>query len=268
MLGRAFVRAPPTGWQLHPMRRADLDITDEAAVKRMLRASPWDIVLNCAAFTDVDGAEAQPQVVERANTTGPDILSKHCANLGIILAHISTDFVFDGRATEPYRETAPTRALSVYGDTKLQGERAIARHSGQHLIVRTAWLYDHDARCFPNTIIELAKHRDQLSVVDDQTGSPTYAPHLVTGIARALHAQARGVLHLAGSGAVTRYNFTKALLSASEIDIEMGTAKSADFPSPATRPAYSALASNHPCGIQLPPWQDGVTAFVKRRTDR
>jgi dTDP-4-dehydrorhamnose reductase len=266
LLGRAFATHTPTGWTLLPRTRADLDITDPDAVAAALDDNPIDLVVNCAAYTEVDQAESDSEAAYRANVIGPSLVAKCCCERNILLVHISTDFVFDGRALHPYNEGDAIGPLSVYGQTKSDGEQAVAAAQPDHLIVRTAWLYGDEGACFPRTVLRLARERGALSVVDDQVGSPTYAPHLVDGIAVAIGAGARGVLHLAGSGQVTRLDFAAALLTATGVSADLSPAKTADFPAAAQRPAFSALSSNHDCGVRLSSWQSGVAAFADQES--
>ncbi len=262
LLGKAFVTAPPTGWAVHPFTRAALDITDPQAVAYHLDAADFDLVVNCAAFTAVDEAQNNTEAAWLVNREGPRIIAEACSERNILLVHISTDFVFDGQQNEPYTEQDTPNPLSVYGETKLLGEAAIASIHDNHLIVRTAWLYGHDAPCFASSILNKARKTGSLQVVDDQFGSPTYAPHLVQGIAAAVAYGGRGILHLAGSGTSSRIALAQALIQATGMQTHIEPVKTSHFPAPAQRPAYSALGSTHPCGVQLASWQNGVYAYA------
>lgn len=266
MLGRAFQAGCPSGWCIDPRPRTALDVCDPHSVRTALVNARPEVIINCAAFTDVDGAESAPEAAERANALGPQVLAAEASAAGVLLVHISTDFVFDGRAEEPYPEGASPLPVSVYGSSKLAGEEAIRSSGAEHLIVRTSWLYGDDGPSFPATMLRLAA-RGSLRVVDDQTGSPTYAPHLVAGVARALAKNARGTLHLAGHGSATRFDFARALFLETGVAVEMARARTEDFPSAARRPAYSVLGSSHPCAVQLPPWRQGLEAYARQLED-
>jgi len=184
--------------QLIALERRELDITDPAAVREALRRHRPELVLNAAAYTRVDGAESEPEAAFAVNAEGPRHLAKASAAGGIALLHMSTDYVFDGTANCPYDESAPANPRSVYGASKLAGEQAVREHNPRHLIVRTAWLYHTVGHNFPTTMLALAG-RGEVRVVDDQRGSPTYAPHLTAAIARLIESGAAGIYHLAGT---------------------------------------------------------------------
>ena len=264
LLGSTFQAHVPAHWHLECRDKTGLDIRDEAAVRAELALLQPDLLLNCAAYTQVDLAETEVDAAMTLNATAAGVLAQATESLGIPLVHISTDFVFDGKTDTAYAESHPTAPLSVYGHTKRIGENAVRTANPNHLIVRTAWLYGDRPPGFPHLLLRLAE-RGRLKVVTDQVGSPTYAPHLVAGIVAAVEAGARGTLHLAGSGECTRWTWAETLMQACDISIPIDTARSSDFPTPAQRPARSVLVSEHPSGIQLPPWQDGIRDFVARR---
>jgi len=264
LLGSSFQAHAPGHWQLLCRGKTELDIRDLQAIRKELAASQPQVLINCAAYTQVDQAESEVDSAMVLNATAPGLLAQATAEAGIPLVHISTDFVFDGAKTEAYRESDAVGPLSVYGHTKRIGENAVRAANPDHLVVRTAWLYGDRPPGFPHLLLRLAD-RGRLKVVTDQRGSPTYAPHLVLAIVAALESGARGTLHLAGSGACTRWEWAQTLMKAAQIDIPIDTATSADFPTPAERPANSVLGSEHTSGVGLPDWQDGVQAFVDRR---
>jgi dTDP-4-dehydrorhamnose reductase len=264
LLGSTFQEHAPAHWELLCRGKTELDVCDLQGIRDELASSQADVLINCAAYTQVDQAESEVDSAMVLNATAPGLLAQATAEVGIPLVHISTDFVFDGAKTEAYRESDGTGPLSVYGHTKRIGENAVRAANPDHLVVRTAWLYGDRAPGFPHLLLRLAV-RGRLKVVTDQKGSPTYAPHLVAGIVAALESGARGTIHLAGSGACTRWEWAHALMKAVQIDIPIDTATSADFPTPAERPANSVLDSEHACGVRLPDWQEGVQDFVDRR---
>ena len=261
LLGRAFVRHAPTSWNLWPQSHSDLDITEPDQLDRMMKEYRPDAIINCAAYTDVDGAETNRSQAHSINSNGAKHLAQVTHKYDVALVHISTDFVFDGRTDRPYTEDNHPNPLSVYGHTKRQGEEEIEQHNPNHLIVRTAWLYGDDGNTFPQKLMGWAK-QSEVRVAEDQTGSPTYAPHLVAGISACMEHGAKGLVHLAGSGQTTRSQWAQALFDSLDMDIIVQPVPSSTFKTAATRPLFSALSSVHPCGIQLPDWKVGVSAFT------
>ncbi|MEU6563636.1 dTDP-4-dehydrorhamnose reductase [Nocardia nova] len=258
-LGRALVARAPEAVALG---RADLDITDADAVAAAVR--PGDVVLNCAAYTAVDAAESDRAAALAVNATGPAILAARCRETGARLVHISTDYVFDGTADRPYEPADPTGPASVYGSTKLAGEHAVLQADPRATIVRTAWVYTGDRGDFVATMRRLEAERDTISVVDDQIGSPTYAPDLAAGLLELVARQAYpGIVHAAGAGAVSRFELARAVFAGLGADPErVRPCGTADFPSPARRPAYSALSNRSWIAAGLTPlreWREALT---------
>ena len=263
MLATRLQAEIPAGWSLICMSRSHLDICHREAIADAIQTVQPDVLINCAAYTQVDRAEDDVEAAMRANGTGPAILAEACSDADLPLVHISTDFVFDGHKNAPYLESDATHPLSVYGHTKRVGEEAIRRLTDKHLIVRTAWLYDDEPPGFPHLLIRLSQN-GQLRVVTDQIGSPTYAPHLAQGLFQAIQSKARGTLHLAGTGQTTRWMWANKLVELAGIQVPVHEARSTDFPTAAQRPASSSLSSAHPCGIQLPSWEEGLRCFVEQ----
>ena len=229
-----------------------------------------DIVVNAAAHTAVDRAESEPDVAFRANAEAPQAIAEACARGGIRLVHYSTDYVFDGRATRPYREDDPTAPASVYGASKLAGEEAIRASGASHLILRTAWVYAAHGRNFLRTMLRLAGERDELGVVADQSGTPTSAA-LIAGVTAQVLAQPvvrSGTWHLTATGATSWHGFAEAIVQGAHARgliarmPRVSPIATADYPTPAARPAYSVLdcsALQRDFGIALPTWQDGLS---------
>ena len=259
-LGRSL-RAALAGRDVVATDQAELDVTRPDEVEAVLAAHRPDVVLNAAGYTAVDRAESEPEAAFLLNETGPRNLARATSRLGITLVHVSTDYVFDGEAREPYDERATPHPLSVYGASKLAGERAVREENPRHYVVRTAWLYHEQGKNFPLTILELAR-KGPLRVVDDQRGSPTYAPHLAEAILRLVETGAFGIWHLAGSGETSWYELTVELLRRAGIDAPVTPVATSEFPRPAPRPAYAVLTSIREPRLSLPPWQEGVAAFV------
>jgi len=260
MLGQdAVERLGEGGHEAVATDRDTLDITDPAAVRAALAG--FDVVLNCAAYTAVDDAEAHEDLAALINATGPAVLATATAAAGVRLVQISTDYVFDGAATEPYREDAPLAPQSAYGRTKAAGERAVRESGGNHLIVRTAWLYGARGPCFPKTIARLALTRDSLSVVDDQIGQPTWTVDVADLVVRLVEAGApAGTYHATSAGAASKHAFAQAIVAAVGKDPAMVEPTTSEaFVLPAARPPYSVLGHGalERIGIEpIGPWQE------------
>ena len=260
-VGRAALRL--LGERGVGLGRAELDVTDPDAVRAAMAEHRPDLVLHCAAWTDVDGAESDRAAAEAVNVRGSRHVAEAARACGARLVVLSTDFVFDGTKREPYVESDPVGPISAYGETKLAGEQAaLAAHPEGTWAVRTAWVYDETDGNFPGLIRRLARERDVLRVVTDQVGSPTYAGHLAPVLVDLPDRIAPGLVHLAGAGAATRLEWAAAVVAAAGLDCRLEPATSDEFPTPARRPAYSVLASERPDAPVLPLWRDGVEACM------
>lgn len=216
-----------------------------------------DLVLHAAAWTDVDGAEADPQGAAAVNVGG----TQHVAELGVPFVTFSTDYVFDGRKRDPYLESDAPSPQSVYGRTKLQGEAVAVEEEAW--IVRSSWLFGWKSRNFVRTMLQLARERDEVAVVDDQRGSPTYVGHLAAA-ARELVELPRGLWHLASAGDCTWAEFAEAIFEDAGIDCRVRRITTAELGRPAPRPAYSVLRSERDGAPELPHWRDGLRACLAR----
>ncbi|MCB0925423.1 MAG: dTDP-4-dehydrorhamnose reductase [Mycobacterium sp.] len=257
------IAARRRGYDVAALTRADLDITDGAAVRGQVRAG--DLVINCAAFTNVDAAEAEPEAARAINASGPGLLAAACASAGAGLVHISTDYVFPGDAGRCYDVGDETGPLGVYGTTKLDGERAVLEALPQAYVVRTSWVYTGGGGSdFVAVMRRLATTTDRvLEVVDDQTGSPTYAADLVSALLEIAAGGVRGpILHAANDGAVSRYQQARAVFAELGADPDRVRPVSSDaVPRPARRPVCSALsmAASVRAGLTpLRPWRDAL----------
>jgi dTDP-4-dehydrorhamnose reductase len=223
-----------------------------------------DAVVNCAAFTDVEGAESAREAALSVNGRGAANVARAAARLGAWTVHISSDYVFDGAKRTPYVESDATGPLSSYGISKLAGEVAVAGEApGAHTIVRSSWLFGAGGPCFPKTILRLARERDELSVVDDQVGCPTFTGHLAPAlVAIAATRRPVGVVHVAGTGHCSWFELASELVARADTACEVKPARTADLGRPAPRPAYSVLASEHADAPELPAWRNGVEAFL------
>jgi dTDP-4-dehydrorhamnose reductase len=244
-----------------PLTKEELDITDFEQVQTVVEELRPDCILNAAAYNNVDGAETNVCLAYAANALGPRNLAVLAAAFDIPLMHVSTDYVFDGCSAVPYHEFDRPNPLSVYGASKLAGEEAIRSLHRRHFIVRTAWLYHTIGRNFPKTITALA-NQPVVRVVNDQVGSPTYAPHLASALARLLDTTVYGTYHLAGQGQATWFELTRELYRQLGIATRVEPATSSEFPRPAQRPSFAALTTlQSPC-IPLPPWREGIAEYA------
>ena len=248
--------------ELTLLEHQQLDITDLEPVRQAIAAHRPDLVINAAAYNNVDGAESDASGAYRLNALGPRNLALATAERQIPVLHVSSDYVFDGTSSEPYHEYHHTNPLSVYGSSKLAGETAVAALNERHYIVRTAWLYHEIGGNFPNRMLQ-QKGRPEVRVVSDQSGSPTYAPHLANAIGRLVTTGAYGTYHFAGSGGTSFYELTLALYRHLEIDVPVIAVTTADFPRPAARPRYSVLTTLQKPEILLPAWEEGLEEYVR-----
>jgi dTDP-4-dehydrorhamnose reductase len=263
MLGRdvaaAAVRA---GHDVIPLSRRELDVCDRAAVAAAIAAARPDAIVNCAAWTDVDGAEANEQPATAVNGAGAGNVAAAAGDAFVV--HVSTDYVFDGTASEPYVESAPTRPLGAYGRSKLAGEAAVAEAApDSHAIVRSSWLFGPHGGNFVATMLRLARERDALTVVDDQVGCPTFTGHLAGALVEIADLRLPGIRHAAGAGSCSWHDLAAATFAATGADVELSRGRTADLGRPAPRPAYSVLRSERPDTPVLPPWQDGLHAYLE-----
>ncbi len=241
----------------------EVDITDEAAVRRLVADERPEVVVNAAAFTNVDAAEEQPEVAQAVNGDAPGILARACREHGALLVHVSTDYVFAGDAEVPYDVDAPVDPRSVYGRTKAAGEAAVREAGGPAYVVRTAWVYGAGGGNFVKTMARLEKERDTVSVVDDQRGSPTWSLHLGRGLVGLARSSApHGTYHCTGGGDTTWYGFARAIFEELGADpSRVHPTDTASFPRPAPRPAYSVLSPRAwlEAGLApMPHWRDAL----------
>jgi dTDP-4-dehydrorhamnose reductase len=234
------------------LTRAQLDITDRDAVRDAI--SGQDVVINCAAWTDVDGAEAHEDEALRVNSEG----ARNVAEAAGAVLYVSSDYVFDGTKREPYVASDPVNPVSAYGRTKLAGERATAEANPRHFIARSSWLFGAGGKNFVETILRLAGEQDPLRVVNDQVGSPTFTGHLAPALVALARTEDYGIHHVSAAGSCSWFEFAREILERSGSDTRVEPCTTEEFPRPAKRPAYSVLGG----GPGLPSWRDGLDAYL------
>ena len=254
--------------------RADVDLSDAAALAQAVQRVQPSLIVNAAAHTAVDRAETESEVAFAINAVAPGVLAAQAAKLNALLVHYSTDYVFDGSQRTPYRESDPTHPLGVYGESKLAGEQAVQASGCRHLLLRTSWVYDSTGRNFLTTMLRLAKQHGKLRVVGDQHGSPTSAVLIAEATVHLIRCAldqpdlVGGLYHLTAQGQTTWHGFAQAIMRKAGLDIPIEAITTADYPTPAKRPAYSVLN----CGklqtqfnYRLPDWQQALDALTGLR---
>ncbi|MCF3933815.1 dTDP-4-dehydrorhamnose reductase [Acuticoccus sp. M5D2P5] len=265
-------RAAETGVDLVAVGRPEADITAPAALADAIARTRPSVIVNAAAYTAVDAAETDEAAARAMNADGPGTLAALAAREGIPFIHISTDYVFDGTLDRPYRETDPIAPQSVYGRTKADGEAAVAVAGGKALVLRTSWVYAPFGKNFVRTMLRVGAERDHLRVVADQHGCPTSALDIADAIlALAAHPErwpeGTDIVHLAGSGETTWHGFAEAIFADAPFHPTVEAITTADYPTPAARPANSRLDCTKlrtAYGITLPEWRDSTRATVRR----
>jgi dTDP-4-dehydrorhamnose reductase len=250
--------------------RADVDLSDAAALVQAVQRVQPSLIVNAAAHTAVDRAETEPDIAFAINAMAPGVLAQQAAKLNALLVHYSTDYVFDGSQRTPYRESDPTHPLGVYGESKLAGEQAVQDSGCRHLLLRTSWVYDSTGRNFLTTMLRLAKQHGKLRVVGDQHGSPTSAAMIAEASLQLIRsmlnqpAMQGGLYHLTAQGHTTWHGFAQAIMHKAGLDIPIEAITTADYPTPAKRPAYSVLDSSklqREFNYRLPDWQQALDAL-------
>ncbi len=266
MLGRdVAMAAANAGHEVCGLAHTDLDVTDsERVFDRFRRESP-DAVINCAAWTDVDGAEEHEDLAMAANGAGAGHVAAAAAEAGAPVAFVSSDYIFDGRKDSPYVEVDQPSPLSAYGRTKLAGEEATAAANPRHFVARSSWLFGIGGRNFVETMLQLAADHGEVLVVRDQVGSPTYTWHLASGLLRLIEGTAWGIHHMAAGGQCSWYEFAREIFDQAKVECRVLSATTEMLGRPAPRPPYSALASQREHAITLPDWRDGLSGYLAQR---
>ena len=273
MLGhRVVADAAARGWEAVGVDLPDGDLTDPAVAQDLVEEHAPEAVVHCAAFTDVDGAEERESLALAVNADASANIAAAAAMLGARIVAVSTDYVFDGkmlsRPPRPYVESDPTSPLGAYGRTKLAGEQAVIGHNPDHAIARTAWLFGVGGKNFPDTMLKAAETRDEVEVVTDQIGSPTFAGHLSSALLDLAASDATGIFHTAGGGQCSWHALTVELYRAAGLTVRVNETTAEKFQRPAPRPAWSVLATERDETPRLPPWQEGVAAYLSERENR
>jgi dTDP-4-dehydrorhamnose reductase len=245
--------------------RATLDLARPDSVADVVRSVVPELIVNAAAYTAVDRAESEASACFRANAESVGVLAQEAARLGALLVHYSTDYVFDGAKRLPYLETDPTAPINTYGRSKLAGEQEIARSGCRYLILRTSWVYAMRGHNFLLTMLRLARERPQLRVVSDQLGTPTWAGDIAAATVAALDRPqpVEGLFHTTASGSTTWFEFAQRIVALAGLGTPVAPIATAEYPTPAARPAYSVLDSarfQEATGFRIGPWEDRLRA--------
>jgi dTDP-4-dehydrorhamnose reductase len=268
MLGSDVARAArDVGHEPIALAHDELDILDREAVQRSVIENNPGAVVNCAAWTDVDGAESHRDEASAANGRGAGIVAGAASSLSVPVIYPSSDYVFEGSREDGYIESDETNPLSAYGQSKLAGEEQTAAANPRHFIVRSSWLFGLNGRNFVETMLGLADTQDEVVVVRDQVGCPTYTAHLAAGLMRLLDGDEYGVHHMAGGGRCSWYEFAVEIFRQAGSDCRVLSATSDMLDRPAPRPAFSVLVSEREHPIFLPDWEEGLADYLAERAE-
>ena len=241
------------------------DITDRESGKSHIEKYRPDVLINLAAITDVDGCEDKRELAEKVNADGAGIVADLCREHNVRFVHISTDYVFDGKKTVPYKENDPTNPMSVYGTTKLLGERAVFENNPSSLIIRAQWLYGKGGENFITKVVKIAQQSGTLRVVNDQRGSPTYTKDLAEPLIALIEKGKPGIYHLANSGSCTWFDFAREIFTLLKMDVSITPISSAELERKAPRPSYSVFDMwkfQKDTGLKMRPWQEALREYL------
>lgn len=265
MLGSdLLMRLKEEGTEVFPFSREELDITDGDALKRVFSEVKPKVVINCAAYTDVDGCEEDYRRAFKVNGLGPRLLARFSKDAGFKLVHISTDYIFDGKKMGVYSEEDVPNPINVYGRSKLEGERGVMT-ADNYLIIRTAWLFGRNGRNFVEFVFKKLKTSGEINVIEGQTGSPTYTKDLSDAIVRLLKIGARGILNVVNDGFCTRYELTRKVMALMKTDAVINEVKEEELRRPARRPGFTPLSIEKlkSLGISMRRWEEAVEDYLK-----
>lgn len=252
--------------QANGLDRQQLDITSEEDVMAYISEIKPDVILHCAAYTNVDAAEENEDAAYAVNAAGTEYLAKAASQNGAKMLYVSTDYVFDGSANEPYEVDEPTKPLGAYGRTKLAGEQLLQKHLNEFFIVRTAWVFGIHGNNFVKTMLRLGKERGEVGVVHDQVGSPTYTVDLAQFMVELMETDKYGVYHATNSGICSWYEFAVEIFKQADLNVKVNPLTSDQFPRPAARPKYSVLSKNRIEQEGLKPlrnWKQALGAYLE-----
>jgi dTDP-4-dehydrorhamnose reductase len=268
MLGHDVTRvAEQAGHEVTQLAREDLDVTDGQAVEEAVLSAQPEAIVNCAAWTDVDGAESDLDGATAVNGAGAANVAQAGDRIGAKVVYPSTDYVFDGAKGQPYVESDEVNPLSGYGKSKLAGEVETAAHNPRHFIVRASWLFGVNGKNFVDTMLDLGGRLDEVVVVKDQVGCPTYTGHLANGLVRLVEWDDYGVYHMAGAGECSWYEFAAEIFRQAGMECRVLSTTTDMLARPAPRPTYSVLMTERETTIRLPDWHEGLAAFLTERAE-
>ncbi|MFM9044784.1 MAG: dTDP-4-dehydrorhamnose reductase [Solirubrobacterales bacterium] len=268
MLGRDLVEVSlAAGHEVRGLGRTDLDVTDPDRVRDRLEIDRPDVVINCAAWTDVDGAEDDPEGADLVNGEGAANVAQAAASVDARVLYVSTDYVFDGTKGEPYLESDPPVPISAYGRSKLKGEEATLFANPRAFVVRTTWLFGAGGPNFVETMLRAGETEGKVLVVHDQVGCPTWTTHLSVGLVRLLDTDRFGIHHMAATGHCSWYDFAREIFDRAAMEVVTLSATTEMLGRKAPRPAFSALESEYEDANELPPWTEGLAGDLAARPD-
>lgn len=254
--------------EVYALRRSQLDITDAGAVEQTIAELRPDVVVNCAAWTDVDAAEGHEREAMAVNDTAAALVAATAAAHGAAVVYVSSDFVFDGQKGAPYVESDLPAAISAYGRSKQAGETSVAIANSRHFIVRSSWLFGAGGANFVETMLRLGTEQPEVLVVSDQVGCPTYTRHLAEALAVLVEGSDYGIHHIAGGGECSWFEFAQEIFDRAGIDTRVMAATTEMLARPAPRPTYSVLVSERRDPIVLPEWRQGLGQYLSARRAR
>lgn len=252
--------------QVFSIDRNTLDITDEKAVQAYFEEVKPDALIHSAAYTNVDAAEEDKETAYNVNALGSKYLAQAASTVGAKMVYVSTDYVFDGTASEPYEVDHPTHPLGVYGETKFAGEEFVKQHLDRYFIVRTAWVFGINGNNFVKTMLRLSEERDELGVVYDQVGSPTYTVDLARFMIDLVESEKYGVYHATNEGVCSWYDFAVEIFKQAGVNVKVNPLTSDQFPRPAARPKYSVLSKKKIIEqgfLPLQNWKDALSTYLR-----
>jgi dTDP-4-dehydrorhamnose reductase len=256
--------------RLVAVAKQDLDITDARAVERFVVNGAFDLIINCAAYTDVDGCETNQEYAYAVNGDAPRHLARAAQRVGATLVHISTDYVFSGDNPTPRVEADSCEPQNIYGKSKLLGEQNVTQECDRYFIVRTAWLYGYSGRNFVKAILKRAREQGEIRVVNDQYGNPTFADDLAQALLKLVQSSEYGIYHCTNSGICSWFDFASAIVDGARIPCKKIPCSTDEFPRLARRPAYSVLDNTRLCAtieVKMRPWQDALADFLNHKED-